>query len=317
MIPNLTEYLTHLPDVRQRARASLLGLAIGDALGATVEFMTASEIRTQYGVHRKLTGGGWLRLRPGEVTDDTQMSLCIARSIVAVGFSAQDIAQRFVDWYRSRPPDIGNTCRRGIARFITHGTVHGPPNEGDAGNGAVMRMAPIALAALADEQLLEAQAIEQAHITHHHPLSDAACILVGRLIQLALIGHAMHRLRRQADAAASQFPKFRYDPYHALSTAYVVDTMQTVLHFLFATSSFEECLIATVNQGGDADTTGAIVGAIAGAYYGIEAIPREWLRKLDPAVRAETQSLADQLIDHSPLAKGQPISLGVPAKGRN
>jgi ADP-ribosyl-[dinitrogen reductase] hydrolase len=310
-----TEYLTHLPDVRQRARASLLGLAIGDALGATVEFMTASEIRTQHGVHRKLTGGGWLRLRPGEVTDDTQMSLCIARSIVAVGFSAQDIAQRFVDWYRSRPPDIGNTCRRGIARFITHGTVHGPPNEGDAGNGAVMRMAPIALATLADEQLLEAQAIEQAHITHHHPLSDAACILVGRMIQLALIGHAMHRLRRLADAATAQFPKFRYDPYHALSTAYVVDTMQTVLHFLFATSSFEECLIATVNQGGDADTTGAIVGAIAGAYYGIEAIPREWLRKLDPAVRAEMQSLADQLIDHSPLAKGQPISVGVPGEG--
>jgi len=305
----VTPYLTHLPDVRQRAQASLLGLAIGDALGATVEFMTASEIRTQLGVHRKLTGGGWLRLKPGEVTDDTQMSLCIARSIVGTGFSPQDMAERFVAWYRSRPPDIGNTCRRGIARFITHGTVHGPPNEGDAGNGAVMRMAPIALAALADDRLLEDQAIAQAHITHHHPLSDAACILVGRLIQLALVGHAMHRLRRQADMLIAQIPKFRYEPYHALSTAYVVDTMQTVLHFLFATSSFEECLIATVNQGGDADTTGAIVGAIAGAYYGIDAIPREWLRKLDPAVRAEIPTLADQLIDQSPLAKGQPVSL--------
>jgi ADP-ribosyl-[dinitrogen reductase] hydrolase len=180
-----------------------------------------------------------------------------------------------------------------------------------------MRMAPIALAALADGQLLEAQAIEQAHITHHHPLSDAACILVGRLIQLALIGHAMHRLQRQADATTAQVPKFRYTPYHALSTAYVVDTMQTVLHFLFTTSSFEECLIATVNQGGDADTTGAIVGAIAGAYYGIEAIPREWVRKLDPSVRTEIEKLADQLIDHSPLARGQPIALGPPVKGRN
>ena len=308
----MTQYLTHLPDVRQRARASLLGLAIGDALGATVEFMTASEIRAQHGVHRKLTGGGWLRLRPGEVTDDTQMSMCIARSIVAVGFSAEDIARRFVVWYQSRPPDVGNTCRRGIARFITHGTVHGPPNEGDAGNGAVMRMAPIALAALADARLMEAQAIEQAHITHHHPLSDAACILVGRLVQLALIGHAMHRLRRQADLTTEEFPKFRYEPYHELSTAYVVDTMQTVLHFLFSTSSFEDCLIATVNQGGDADTNGAIVGAIAGAYYGIKAIPREWVRKLDPNVRTEVQTLADQLIDHSPLAKGLPISLDTP-----
>jgi ADP-ribosyl-[dinitrogen reductase] hydrolase len=308
----VTQYLTHLPDVRQRARASLLGLAIGDALGATVEFMTASEIRAQHGVHRKLTGGGWLRLRPGEVTDDTQMSMCIARSIVAVGFSAEDIARRFVVWYQSRPPDVGNTCRRGIARFITHGTVHGPPNEGDAGNGAVMRMAPIALAALADARLMEAQAIEQAHITHHHPLSDAACILVGRLVQLALIGHAMHRLRRQADLTTEEFPQFRYEPYHELSTAYVVDTMQTVLHFLFSTSSFEDCLMATVNQGGDADTNGAIVGAIAGAYYGIKAIPREWVRKLDPNVRTEVQTLADQLIDHSPLAKGLPISLDTP-----
>ena len=313
----MTSYLTHLPDVRQRARASLLGLAIGDALGATVEFMTASEIRAQHGVHRKLSGGGWLKLRPGEVTDDTQMALCIARSIVAVGFSTQDIAQRFVAWYHSRPPDIGNTCRRGIARFIAHGTVHGPPNDGDAGNGAVMRVAPIALAALADAPLLETQAIEQAHITHHHPLSDAACILVGRLIQLSLIGHAMHRLRRQAESTAAEVPKFRFVPYHGLSTAYVVDTMQTVLHFLFTTSSFEECLIATVNQGGDADTTGAIVGAIAGAYYGIEAIPRAWVRKLDPAVRAEIESLADRLIDGSPLANGHSVSLGVAMGGKS
>jgi ADP-ribosyl-[dinitrogen reductase] hydrolase len=313
----VTDYLFHLPDVRQRARASLLGLAIGDALGATVEFMTASEIRAQHGVHRKLTGGGWLRLKPGQVTDDTQMSLCIARSITSVGFSAQDMAQRFVGWYLSRPPDIGNTCRRGIARFIAHGTVHGPPNDGDAGNGAVMRMTPIALAALADASLLRVQAIEQAHITHHHPLSDAACVLMGRMIQLALLGYGMHRLRRQADDTAAEFPNFRFVPYHGLSTAYVVDTMQTVLHFLFATSSFEECLIATVNQGGDADTTGAIVGAIAGAYYGLEAIPRVWIRKLDPAVRLEIESLADQLIDKSPLAMGQPVSLGAPREARS
>jgi ADP-ribosyl-[dinitrogen reductase] hydrolase len=93
--------------------------------------------------------------------------------------------------------------------------------------------------------------------------------------------------------------------------------MQTVLHFLFTTSSFEECLIGTVNQGGDADTTGAIVGAIAGAYYGIETIPREWVRKLDPAVRTELQTLADQLIDGSPLAGGHPVSIGDWTEGRS
>lgn len=307
-------YLAHLPDVRARARASLLGLAVGDALGATVEFMTAGEIRANYGVHRKMIGGGWLRLRPGQVTDDTQMSMCIARSLVEVGYSPEDIARRFVGWYQSKPPDVGNTCRRGIARFINQGTVHGPPNEGDAGNGAVMRMAPVAVAALADARVLEDMTIGQAHITHHHALSDAASLLVGRLIQLALVGHAMDRLQRQANDTVAKLPSFRYAPYRGLATAYVVDTMQTVLHFLFATSSFEECVIATVNQGGDADTTGAIVGAIAGAYYGPDAIPREWLRKLDPAVHAELTLLADRLVDACPLANGQPVTVFPPGK---
>jgi ADP-ribosyl-[dinitrogen reductase] hydrolase len=295
----MPDYLTHLPDVRQRARASLLGLAIGDALGATV--------------HRKLVGGGWLRLPPGAVTDDTQMSLCIARSIVERGFCAEDIVRRFVAWYQSHPVDIGNTCRRGIARFIVHGTVHGPPSEGDAGNGAVMRMAPVALATVADAQALEAQALDQAHITHCHPLSDAACVLVGRLIHLALIGQGMDRLRRQAEASTRELPCFRFEPYHGLSSAYVVDTLRTVLHYLFLTTSFEECLVATVNQGGDADTTGAIAGAIAGAYYGRDAIPRAWLRKLDPAVRDELEALADGLVDGSPLAHGCPVVAPVPA----
>jgi ADP-ribosyl-[dinitrogen reductase] hydrolase len=311
-----TGYKAHLPDVRQRARASLLGLAVGDALGATVEFMTAGEIKAKYGVHRKLIGGGWLRLAPGQVTDDTQMSLCIARSVVAVGYSPEDIARRFVTWYQSKPPDVGNTCRRGIARFINQGTVHGAPNEGDAGNGAVMRMAPVAVAALADERLLEEMTIGQAHITHNHALSDGASLLVGRLIQLALIGHGMDRLQRQASATVASFPSFRFAPYHGMATAYVVDTVQTVLHFLFSTSSFEECVVATVNQGGDADTTGAIVGAIAGAYYGWGSIPREWLRKLDPQVRDELVELADKLVDHSPLAHGQPVTVFPPDKGQ-
>lgn len=309
-------YLAYLPDVRSRARACLLGLAVGDALGATVEFMTAGEIQAKYGVHRKLIGGGWLRLRPGQVTDDTQMSICIARSIAAVGFSPEDIARRFVTWYQSKPPDVGNTCRRGIARFINQGTVHGPPNDGDAGNGAVMRMAPVAVAALADERLLEEMTIGQAHITHHHALSDAASLLAGRLIQLAMIGHAMDRLQRQATAMVAQFPSFRFAPYHGMATAYVVDTMQTVLHFLFSTSSFEECVVSTVNQGGDADTTGAIVGAIAGAYYGLDSIPREWLRKLEPEVRDELVVLADNLVDRSPLANGQPVTVFPPGQGQ-
>ena len=296
-----------LAEVRERAYATLLGSALGDALGATVEFCTQSEIRAQYGVLRKIVGGGWLKLKPGDVTDDTQMSLCIARSLAAVGWSPSEIAERFALWFKGWPVDVGNTCRRGIARFINHGTLAGPFNEGDAGNGAAMRVAPVALVTLADSFLLERWAVEQGHITHNHPLSDAACVLVGRLIHLGCTGHPRARLQREVDGVIRQFPSFRFSPYRGLATAYVVDTMQTVLHHFLSTHSFEECLVATVNQGGDADTTGAIAGAIAGAFYGLAQLPQHWVRKLAPALVSEIQILSDHLVERSPLGHGQPM----------
>jgi ADP-ribosyl-[dinitrogen reductase] hydrolase len=300
---------THLPDVRDRALAALLGGAIGDALGATVEFMTPGEIRAQYGVLSDIQGGGWLKLAPGQVTDDTQMALCIARSIDAGGWSVRDIAERFATWLKSRPVDVGNTCRRGIRRYLLDGSLAGPRNDGDAGNGAAMRMAPVAIACLADSVLLEQWSLEQGHITHHHPLSDAACLLVGRLLHLACIGCSKERMRRQALALTEEYRSFRFDPYRGLATAYVADTLQTVLHYFFSTRSFEECVVSTVNQGGDADTTGAIVGAIAGAYYGLSSIPQRWLKRLDPGVRDELEHLSGRLVDRSPLARGQRVSL--------
>ncbi len=305
----MAPFCAHLPDVRDRAKAVMLGMAVGDALGATVEFMTPGEIRTQYGVLRDIKGGGWLSLAPGQVTDDTQMALCIARSIDAVDWSLRDIADRWAAWLRSRPIDVGNTCRRGIRRYIHDGSLSGPPNEGDAGNGAAMRMAPVAIASLADGELLERRATEQAHVTHHHELSDAVCILVGRLIQLACVGHGRDHMRRDADAVVARYPILRFNPYRNLSSAYVVDTARTVLHYFFTTCSFEECLIATVNQGGDADTTGAIVGAIAGGYYGFDAIPVRWRRRLDRNVATELSVLSSRLVDRSPLAKGAPVAI--------
>ena len=296
-----------LADVRGRAYATLLGSALGDALGATVEFCTQSEIRAQYGVLRKIVGGGWLKLKPGEVTDDTQMSLCIARSLAAVGWSPSDIAERFAAWFKGWPVDVGNTCRRGIARYINHGTLAGPFNEGDAGNGAAMRVAPVALATLADGRLLERWAVEQGHITHNHPLSDAACVLIGRLIHMGCTGQPRERLQRKVEDVVAKFPPFRFSPFRGLATAYVVDTMQTVLHYFLSTHSFEECLVATVNQGGDADTTGAIAGAIAGAYYGPTQLPRHWIAKLAPALVREIQALSEHLVERSPLGQGQPV----------
>ncbi len=298
-----------LADVRDRARAAFLGFAIGDALGATVEFLTPGEIRAERGVHREIVGGGWLRLRAGGVTDDTEMSLCIARAIAEDGWSRRAIADRFAAWLRGRPADVGSTCRKGIRGYILDGVLEVPRNEWDAGNGAAMRMAPVALFTLADSALLARCAVEQAHLTHHHPLSDAACVLVGSLVHLGCLGLSLERMRRRAAALVDAFPTFRYEPYRGLSTGYVVDTMQTVLHHFFATRSFEECLVATVNRGGDADTTGAIAGAIAGAYYGLADIPRRWTRRLDRRLVEEIHALSERLVSLSPIARGEPPAL--------
>jgi ADP-ribosyl-[dinitrogen reductase] hydrolase len=299
--------LRGLQDVEHRAIASLIGAAIGDALGATTEFMTPNEIQQTYGVLRDIVGGGWLRLSPGQVTDDTQMALCIARSIAARGWCLEDVADRFVEWLRSRPLDVGSTCRRGIRRYMTHATLCGPRLDDDAGNGAVMRVAPVALGSLGNAPLLLKWATEQAHVTHNHFLSDAACVVTGSLLQAACLGSSKQRLLNLANGFVTEVPNFTFRPYRRLCSAYVVDTMQTVLHYFFSTRSFEECLIGTVNQGGDADTAGAIVGAVAGSYYGLDAIPERWVRQLPAELVHELRELACRLIAASPRGAGQGI----------
>lgn len=291
-------------EVLSRARGAFVGLAVGDALGAPVEFMTAGEIRGTYGVLTDIVGGGWLRLPAGGVTDDTEMSLCLARALVAGGcWSLAGIAANLAAWLKSRPVDVGDTCRRGIRNYLLHGRLETPFNQWDAGNGAVMRVLPVALFSLGDTQLLESWAVQQARITHNHPLSDAGCIWTGRLLHLALAGAGKARLRRELDALLTRHPNFRFDPYRGLASGYVVDTMQTVFHHFFTSRTFEECLVGTVNQGGDADTTGAIAGALAGGYYGIDAIPRRWLKKMDKQVVAEVSRLAGQLVAASPWGR--------------
>jgi ADP-ribosyl-[dinitrogen reductase] hydrolase len=292
----------NIQDIHDRAKAAFLGLAVGDALGATVEFMTPGEIKAKYGCHKEMTGGGWLRLGQGQVTDDTEMSLCIARAIATKnGWSLQAIAENFAAWLRSKPVDIGDTCRRGIRNYMLKGMIESPLNDWDAGNGACMRMLPVALYTLGNGELLEQYAVAQGHLTHNHPLSDAACITVGRLVQLAVMGLSRARMRKEVEGLLDRHANFRFEPYGGLATAYVVDTMQTVFHYFFTTRDFEECVVKTVNHGGDADTTGAIAGMLAGAYYGLESIPKRWLKKMDRKLLEEISVLTKILVDLSPL----------------
>ena len=284
--------------LQERALGAYLGLAVGDALGATVEFMMPREILYQYGIHKEIIGGGWLRLKAGRVTDDTEMSLAIGRALLeSKGWSANAVADSLVAWLKTRPIDIGNTCRRGIMRYMVNGSLCGVMSEGDAGNGALMRMLPVILATLHDEGQFSKQVLEQARFTHHHPLSDAATLALGQMVRVLLKGGGVKECRAVANSLLAAQPKFQFAPYPGRASGYVVDTVQTVLHHFFITDSFESCVTDTVNRGEDADTTGAIAGMLAGALYGIDAIPARWLNKLEAGVYGEIRLQVRGLLD--------------------
>jgi ADP-ribosyl-[dinitrogen reductase] hydrolase len=278
------------PSLHERALGAYLGLAVGDALGATVEFMGPRDIQATYGVHDRMIGGGWLQLRPGQVTDDTEMSLCIGRALLrSGGWKLSALCNEWAKWLQSRPVDVGNTCGAGITRYIRYRSTSKPPSERDAGNGALMRNLPVVLATLHTPDDFERWSLEQAHVTHNHRLSDAAILALGKMVRTLILGESPCDCRDEADALIQRHPEFCFDPYEGRCSAYVVETVQTVLHFFFRTDSFRSCLVETVNQGGDADTTGAIAGMLAGAAYGMAAIPQNWLTTLDHKVKAEIE----------------------------
>lgn len=282
-----------------RAIGAYLGLAIGDALGATVEFMTPREIQAKYGVHKEITGGGWLRLKAGQVTDDTTMSLALGEAILAHGGAVvpEACARAFDAWMRAKPVDIGNTVRRNLITWRRSGEASAPPSEHDAGNGAAMRLLPVALATLGQSMTAIAAAnAAQAHVTHHNALSDAACECLIALIHAGLLhrpAEAHVAIERLMDAhSIFKPPAKRVDN----PSGYIVDTMHAVLQTLEDFDDPFTALVDIVNRGGDADTTGAIVGMIVGARAGAQALPNRWVKKLDKHVADSCRDQAVALI---------------------
>lgn len=290
-----------MTDLLDRATAAYLGLAVGDALGATVEFMTPREIAAQYTVHDTMRGGGWLRLRPGQVTDDTTMALALGQAILDEGTVTADGAARAFDtWMRNKPVDIGNTVRRGILRYRRTGETETPENDQDAGNGAAMRVLPVALATLerSEEEVRRACRL-QAHVTHNCILSDDATETLALMLRDALFGADRIRLlHERAHPLARRHPEFTFRAVRqqANPSGYVADTVRAVFQAFFDTDTFEDCLVDVVNRGGDADTTGAIAGMLAGAVHGLKSIPPRWLEALDPAIRQACTTQAAALI---------------------
>ncbi len=294
-------------DLQDRALGAYMGLAVGDALGATTEFMTPREIEVTHGVHDSILGGGWLKLKPGQVTDDTEMSLALGQAIIARGgVESQAVAEAFSDWMRSKPVDIGNTVRRGLIHYRSTGQSSVDVNEYDAGNGACMRALPIALYCChdSDQALVEASRI-QAHTTHNNPLSDAGTETVLRMLVCLLNGGDKSDIRPLADSLVRAYPDFRFDKRRATNpSGYIVHTLQVVFQALFEHNDYRSILVDVVNRGGDADTTGAIAGMLAGACYGVAAIPEQWLRKMDHKVMEACREQTFQLLAKAKARRG-------------
>lgn len=283
-----------------QARGAYMGLAVGDALGATVEFLTPREIRHQYGVHRHIIGGGWLKLPKGQVTDDTSMTFALAESILrAGGIDANEIAHGFSEWMKQKPVDIGNTVRRGIIHYRTSGNACMPESEHDAGNGACMRSLPIALATLwgNESDVVKASRI-QAHITHNNPESDAGTECLMFMLRSIFLGADKRTLRDEiVHDFVGKYPQFDYQKRKMVNpSGYIVDTLLVVFQAFFEQDSFEDILLDVVNRGGDADTTGAIAGMLAGAYYGLDSIPQRWIKAIDFNVTHKCHDQADKLM---------------------
>lgn len=289
-------------EILDRAEAAYLGLALGDALGATVEFMTPREIAQAHGTHREIRGGGWLRLKPGQVTDDTTMSLALGDDILARNgeITRLGCARALDAWMRAKPVDIGNTVRRNLLLFRRTGFPTAPPSEHDAGNGAAMRVLPVALATLGCPRHEVCAACRiQARVTHHNAVSDAACEFIAMAVQDFVLGASLREVvRDRVSVLVREFPQFAFrgKPRRENPSAWVVETMQAVLQALLDVGGFEPCLVDVVNRGGDADTTGAITGMLAGALYGRAALPPRWLATLDPSMRQRCSEQARALV---------------------
>jgi ADP-ribosyl-[dinitrogen reductase] hydrolase len=250
-----------------QARGMLLGLAVGDALGTTLEFKT---VKPTDKIHTEMIGGGVFGCQPGEFTDDTSMALALGESILAcMEVDPDDVMTEFVRWYRhgAHSPrgecfDIGNTTREALLTYEFSGNPYAGSTDRDAsGNGALMRMAPAVILNHTMESRAIADAVMQTILTHGSRICIEASVNMAEIL---------------------------FDPSHLgdhfvndpVPSGYAPESLNAAIWAVLSTDNFEKAIIAAVNLGGDADTIGAIAGQVAGRIYGVEAIPQRWIDTL-------------------------------------
>lgn len=289
-----------------RFRGCISGLATGDAVGTTVEFSPRGSFTPLTG----MVGGGPFRLKPGQWTDDTSMALCLAASLIEIGgFDPVDQMERYCRWYETgylsstgHCFDIGGTTRHALHRYRQTGDPFSGPGElSSGGNGSIMRLAPVPLFYFPDRQQMVHYAGESSRTTHGSPECIDACRLYGDILFRALSSESKENILFN-EALAITAPKIRAIAQGAFrcktidqirGSGYVVDSLEAALWCFWTTESFEQAILAAANLGDDADTSAAVCGQVAGAYYGIQGIPDDWLSRL--AMKDEIIRLADGL----------------------
>ena len=284
-----------------RFRGAVIGLAVGDCMGVPLEFKTPGTFEPV----DEMVGGGCFGLKPGEWTDDTSLALCLAESLaVSGGFDPVDQMTRYNRWYSEGRLsvtgecfDIGNTTRYALHSFERTGEPYsGPSNERSAGNGSIMRLAPVPIFFSWDPYLAVERSGDSSRTTHGNQLAVDACRYMGGIIHGALNGATKDEILSEgyspipgywddnplvdeiAEVAAGSF-KVK-NPPEIKGKGYVVSSLEAALWAFARSNSFEEGCLMAVNLGDDADTTGAVYGQIAGAYYGESEIPTRWVDNL-------------------------------------
>lgn len=294
-----------------RFRGCLLGLACGDAVGTTAEFKS----RGTFPAVTDMVGGGAFHLEPGQWTDDTSMALCLATSLVETGcFDPRDQMERYWRWYQDgylsstgRCRDIGTTTRVALVRFRQSAEPYsGATDPLTAGNGCIMRLAPAPMFAYPDWRLTLDWSGNSSRTTHAAAECVQASQLFGAMLYKTLAGQNKDAILFgppvPPDSTLTLSPKleaiahgdYRDKPEDAIrGSGYVVECLEAALWCFHQTDNFRDAILKAVNLGDDADTTAAVCGQIAGAYYGESGIPESWRQRL--AFHDLITGLADRL----------------------
>jgi len=295
--------------LRERVRGALLGLAVGEALGAPAEFLTADQVVEKYGVITEMMGGGIYDIAPGETADATDMMLCLAESLADTGrFDPEDIIERYSRWFESRPAHVSLTVRTTLISYKagTHWDVAsrrafeilGSPT---AGNGSLIRCAPLGLRYYGDAPTRHEYSHRESMLTHFDRLAGWSCAAFNDLLIAAMHGDLRAQVcdiaatldREDKRVTGTLRDTLDAESEEIRSSSFVLDTLQTSLWTVLHGADFEHAVTMAVNMGNDASAVGAATGALAGAVYGESGIPRRWLEPLAP--RERIAAVADRL----------------------